>query len=507
MPSPWAEVMSTKTLLASVCKTWHHVAVPFIYEDVVFHRPRQIAALARTLTDDPALCPFVRRLKIDCNVPLRYQNAVEQSLSFIYGACPNIYKLSYNLSYFAMTRLWYQPRMDIVPFQPHPNIMDGIVEWECGGASGWCVVYSGREPEAQWLDVGGLLSFTLFPNLLSLTLHCLLIPTDCLPKGIRLQRLTDLRLLDVHQSGDTSYFRPLLTWHLPRLGRLIVPCSAQQEPSDKALDDDFSDFLNRHGENIWSLDLSGRPLSSRVIAGHSVPTSIVAGAVEACPALKHVVLTDSSQAEILFLSEAYGHIHFDNWVSHDVFCRASESFTPSQPSWGTIAKKPGMNLRLLDRSIRHYIPNILRTFPPRRLSSQAMARDGYQTIFHRVGRLRMIENVWCLARNEDWEIYSEIHPDWDWDKQEELEDQLLQEEKELRAKEREERKLREKQMQEQGAHEQPEPEQEQDIFSGPEDPEVEQATIEGLLSVDCDEIRPHKYPVTNEMYMMRYDCI
>ncbi|KAI0073484.1 hypothetical protein K474DRAFT_1710665 [Panus rudis PR-1116 ss-1] len=67
LPRPYNQAMQNKRAVALVCRSWHHAAASFVYDDVVFHRPRQVAALARALKDDPALGGLIPQIQLLCH--------------------------------------------------------------------------------------------------------------------------------------------------------------------------------------------------------------------------------------------------------------------------------------------------------------------------------------------------------------------------------------------------------------------------------------------------------
>ncbi|KAI0076757.1 hypothetical protein K474DRAFT_1662631 [Panus rudis PR-1116 ss-1] len=401
-PCSWVEVMSSKLSLALVCKAWHHVVIPFVYEDVVFHRLRQIAAFARTLKSDTALGGLVRRLKIDCSVPLQYQQAVEECLSSIYGACTDLRRLSYTLNYFRWR--WYrQQGVAVTPLQIPTAIANRVVEWECGtGTAG------DYDPEGRWVNtIGGLIPFSAFPNLVSLTLHCL-IPPECLPIDIELLCLRDLRLSRFRPVRVAAYIQPLVSWHIPQLQRLaIIPYTTEllfTTGVSHAIPsiDEWLPFLMLHGQTLRSLDLG------QFTSHYSLLTVI-----KTRTSLKHIVLGNSlipkNLTEFLDSLGDAQDIHIDIWAPRAAFYRNNSPIDESpQLFWDAVAGRK--NVRLLDTGLT-CVPNLPWSLPPRRQSPQAMERDGYKTIFHWIGRLCIVETVWCLMREEaDWDTWFDTRP-------------------------------------------------------------------------------------------------
>lgn len=94
--SPWCRALATLKSITLVSKTWHSVAFPLFYRDIVLRRVGQVVAFARTIRSSPeTFGPLVHTLVVSCEVPDSYLRVTRESFAYILAECPNLKDISF----------------------------------------------------------------------------------------------------------------------------------------------------------------------------------------------------------------------------------------------------------------------------------------------------------------------------------------------------------------------------------------------------------------------------
>ncbi|KAG6811796.1 hypothetical protein H0H92_005812 [Tricholoma furcatifolium] len=115
LPTSPALVMATKTKLSllKVCRSWHDVAVDFLYEDVVLLRMEHIPALLRTLDTTPGYRKLIKGVTINMFVKPRYGASFTRYVQRIIDVCPSLRRFE-TLSLLDLPDTVTYPRLDSV---------------------------------------------------------------------------------------------------------------------------------------------------------------------------------------------------------------------------------------------------------------------------------------------------------------------------------------------------------------------------------------------------------
>ncbi|KAI0076333.1 hypothetical protein K474DRAFT_1275989 [Panus rudis PR-1116 ss-1] len=384
--------MRTKRAVSLVCRSWHNAATPFVYEDIVFRQPGQVAAFARTLLDDPSLGSLVRRITFACYVPPCFRNAVRDCMDDIFDVCPNLQRLicSYEFSLACGTITAYL-------------LARTIWQWDttvpsCSLTELGFVCRASDPSEYHTYDILKMPPLSIYPNLVSLSLHSS-ISNKCFPEDLRLENLENLRLvLCIYNTSISEYLAPLVSWHLPKLQHLSFH-QTWMRVYDQIWD--YKPFFDKHCARLQSLDLCPQ----EELQNWGPPDEhCFDGMIRACPRLKHVVLPSRfiHDDPLLPFFKNPGNIHVDIWI------RPAEIWHRSMAPWHRRLYRKN-NIRWLDNALAS-IPNLPRLFPPRALTRgdkdvQGGSKQSSSTrpfrIDHRIGEIHMIETDRFLCRREN----------------------------------------------------------------------------------------------------------
>ena len=77
-----------------MCYSWHAIATPYLYQNVVLRRVGQVPALVRTLKDNIDFCPMIRYLTFSCDVPREWDDVMNNGMTYLLKECSNVQSLS-----------------------------------------------------------------------------------------------------------------------------------------------------------------------------------------------------------------------------------------------------------------------------------------------------------------------------------------------------------------------------------------------------------------------------
>ncbi|KAF9003391.1 hypothetical protein BDQ17DRAFT_501645 [Cyathus striatus] len=93
--SAWNMSTRMKKSIIAVCRSWYYIAVPLLYQNVVFRRRTQIPALQvlDSLRANPSLVAFVKRIHLNCYFPPSMIDVCFESMAEIYQYCNELSSL------------------------------------------------------------------------------------------------------------------------------------------------------------------------------------------------------------------------------------------------------------------------------------------------------------------------------------------------------------------------------------------------------------------------------
>lgn len=90
------KVLRQQKALVGVCRTWHTIASPFLYDDIYIRRAGQLPALLRALEGGQTnFGDHVQKLTIYCLIPQQYSDQFHQDINRVFHLCPRLTSFAY----------------------------------------------------------------------------------------------------------------------------------------------------------------------------------------------------------------------------------------------------------------------------------------------------------------------------------------------------------------------------------------------------------------------------
>ncbi|KAF9529263.1 hypothetical protein CPB83DRAFT_906222 [Crepidotus variabilis] len=251
--SAWSKVLRTKKAIISVCRSWHSVGLPYLYEDISIRRWPQLPLLRRTLKElgSSHITRFIKSLEIQCYIP-------EESASDFDACFLDILDLCQSLTTFSFTPNCNIPTSSLSAARWVPQ---SVTKLRLGNM----IPY--RNLIAILFEVKETLQYlALQIGLTKQEAYRVLNATKKRLKGIKLPVLQDLFL----EIGRWSFEPELLVitefWTLPSLARLSIIQGGLRSSAYCSGADDYyltadqmeeciTALLARHGANITFLQI------------------------------------------------------------------------------------------------------------------------------------------------------------------------------------------------------------------------------------------------------------
>ena len=272
--------MQTKRSIITVCRRWWQVGAEMLYEEVVLRRFGQIPASVRTLENPKVnLGNFIKKVDIQCFVPIGYLSLYEAELRRIFDRCPRVADVGFNVSASAVD-------VSTSPLRPNcvfryvalQSVISKLTHLQCGP-----MVFFGNL-------IAGL---QLCTNLTSLS-FCLPSHTEPAPQdhdafstSLVMTQLEDFRCV---MSWRGTYYLGIIAqqWSMPSLRRVSFDQNIHVDMSYHPR------FFRSHGHGIKYLHI--RPAA--VILIDQAATVEMQVLLDLCPNVEHVVLCSQMRMPI-----------------------------------------------------------------------------------------------------------------------------------------------------------------------------------------------------------------
>ncbi|KAF8902895.1 hypothetical protein CPB84DRAFT_817629 [Gymnopilus junonius] len=257
----WVQVQQQKKSIVEVCRAWHDVALPFLWEDVVILRVYELSNLLSVLKDDSLkLRRLIRRVEIHCFIPLWYEEHFARQLQLLFATCPRISSCSF-----------------LSQCPPPPKLLPTAL----GNASNiTSLVLSHDNP----IDIIGPLLILLSPYLVSLSFHisASVIPSISDLPRCHLLHLRDLTIWVSHASAGNLSSLAVGRWlEIPSIIQLTFGLRSESW-SDDVSTGCLSLFCKEYGSAVRFLQIQTRMLKGNYIGAQSL--------LDLCPAIEHFVV-------------------------------------------------------------------------------------------------------------------------------------------------------------------------------------------------------------------------
>ncbi|EMD39539.1 hypothetical protein CERSUDRAFT_80935 [Gelatoporia subvermispora B] len=296
----WRRALRTKNALTLVCKFWHKLALPYLYEYIVLDSSRQVTALYLTAHErNPDIAPLIKHLHLSLPFPTieQFPQVTLAQVASILNTAARLRTLTFG-TFFSWKYIF---DLRDSTFRPLVDALQAIGKRLRTLDYRFCTTYRNAHP-VRSLELTASLS-----ELVSLTLP---IPeTWNLDGGPNTPVVQFLNLEHLHLTCVSgSDLRLVTCWRLPRLRALTITGGTQYVLDSEQL----VDLLTQHGKSIEYLDVSQEP---------SAHLDRVLDIIHLCPRLIHVVLTHVGIPESRNLAHEPDHnvthpslVHLDIWI-------------------------------------------------------------------------------------------------------------------------------------------------------------------------------------------------
>ncbi|KAI0084843.1 hypothetical protein BDY19DRAFT_969508 [Irpex rosettiformis] len=334
---PWILQLRTLKRLVLVCKRWHSLGLRYLYAEICLRYVGQIPALARTIRAAPdTFSPLVHSLRIICYVPDQYMGVCAEDLQYLFDTCSNLNEVA------------FEERIAIEnTFLTLGNITDSKFPHfspDLQKLSLFCNWTDRAQAETIRAPAISLELLNVLPNLVSLSIQ-----------GFTLAEypITPLTLpylcnLCIH---TTSKFILPDTWNLPSLVNLSVrnrmdgPGPLMRAKGITACEN-TKEFFDAHGNKLTHVDLGFCRMDWNTI-------NII---VERCPQLYYLLFTIPMDKPLEF--EPIRKIPYVDVLKQSSAKRVVTKWALS------MLKKVEKNIRLLDRALLSFVPELPTVLPP-----------------------------------------------------------------------------------------------------------------------------------------------